>query len=282
MAATRVFTEDGWELLQNKNWLECALDSFCKGPNPWKSNVFRGEDPLNELCVLWEKFVKTKPVPKRKTQKSAFIYALATVSNELSAQVKELNIQFKEFESIKDQLDRQHFKLEAVEIQNAKLEAQLAAVMSQCDQAEDSLIEKVAALNDSQATVRQLLKEAGTPKPGVADHTSCQREIANLRLQVSKARGVVSAVSPGYPADWLNANGGSEVPPLDCYQGGEGNMAPVIVTEVHQPGQSQPTVKYERKSFSPEQARVLGKNLGKCCKETILNWMAKVRTQLPY
>lgn len=120
MAATRVFTEDGWELLQNKNWLECALDSFCKGPNPWKSNVFRGEDPLNELCVLWEKFVKTKPVPKRKTQKSAFIYALATVSNELSAQVKELNIQFKEFESIKDQLDRQHFKLEAVEIQNAR------------------------------------------------------------------------------------------------------------------------------------------------------------------
>ncbi|TFJ95951.1 molecular chaperone DnaJ [Platysternon megacephalum] len=180
-----------------------------------------------------------------------------------------------------------------LKLQASQVEQQLRSLHAKTAAAETEAKE----LQESQAAIWQLLKEAQKVKEGPINHSACQRQIEQLQGQLELSRGLVNATESNPLAAFtsttsdgsdLNCNpppeyseGGGKKPSAPYEQGEQDSLpyaplAPIVTTVTRYDGQGPPVIKHESKALTPEQTRAMGKQMGPCNKYTVLNWLAKI------
>ncbi|XP_053862067.1 uncharacterized protein LOC128824510 [Malaclemys terrapin pileata] len=304
----QVFSLQGWTSQTNKNSVDFSVDLFGKGKNPWKEESLAGVDSLDKFSTLWARYSICKPTPNKKAQKCALIYGLAMVSRELNSQVSLLKQQTEQALAEKQQLKQQGerqaaeeqlatAKINSLTLQVSQLEQQLRNLNTRVTDAETAAEIKGRELQESQAVVRQLLKEAHNVNLGSVNHVACNRRIDKLQKQLQLAKGVMSAIEmnplAAFKSEFQESSSDSEtedsppgpsvgkrLEPSAPHSSEEAMLVdrgcPLAPIVTQYDNNRPPTVKHETRALTPEQTRALGKQMGICNKETVLNWLAKL------
>ncbi|CAM2105207.1 unnamed protein product [Caretta caretta] len=157
---------------------------------------------------------------------------------------------------------------------------------------------------ESQAAIRELLKELSSKESRPADHLECQHELRRLRKKLEKTQSLLRAVSKAPVCGGESSRNGHDnsspvseeeyiraplkaakpmalptAPPQEtCEEGKSLPVAPVTTTVVSfgldakRPAETRQDIK----AYTPDQARAMGKAQGPLTKETALDWLAKV------